>query len=293
MELKPLLLGDIKTESVSNIIGKSTNTQEVPQVKVVDAENYEVALAKSSETAVRLGVLPEAFRNDIFLRDRVMENYKSLKENGRNFNMVNLDQVISTMEYIIQCIHLRKRLEHSYLIGSPNGFGKTSFVMTCIKMMVYHGMRTVPYISLSELAQIKNQVDTALLKGQILTRKVEKIDAVHRPEITSDKMPIDCISRFSWNEYLNADVLFTFFTNIEYKVIESRMLKVILDLRAAKGLPTVVLISSSVKSYFQPYLNNREMTEWYWDEIYTRDEKLSRLDRVWHISTYKTYISEF
>ena len=72
MQLKPLLPDEIKTESVSNVISKPTPTQEVPQVKVVDAEDYEIALAKSSETAVRLGVLPEAFRNNIFLRASVM-----------------------------------------------------------------------------------------------------------------------------------------------------------------------------------------------------------------------------
>lgn len=294
MGLKEISIDSIRTTAASMSF-KQDNSDTPPQpVKVVDLDNFETLIDRVAEVSVRMGIIPEAFKDDVFHRDRVMDSYQKLKENGRSFNMVNLDQVLSTMEYIIQRIHTRKGLEHSYLIGSPNGFGKTSFVMTCLKLMVHNGMKTVPYISLSELAQMKNQVDNALFRGQVLKRKSDKpLNIEDRPEITSDKQPLDCISRFSWNEYLNADILFTFFTNVEYKVIESRMLKVILDIRASKGLPTVVCISSSVKTYFQPYLSNRELTEWYWDEIYTQDESLARFDRVWHISTYKTYVSQF
>ena len=61
------------------------------------------------------------------------------------------------------------------------------------------------------------------------------------------------------------------------------MLKTVLDVRGVKGLPTVVLISTSLN----PYKNDKVLGELIWDEILAYKSDSHCYDRVYHVSCYK------
>lgn len=242
------------------------------------------------QMAVKLGLIPEAYANVEFDVDHIKENITAQsKASARKFKVVKFNNYISTLNSILSSIRTGSRPDCSYIIGAPNGFGKTSFVNTCIKVMYAQGMKAVPYISLTELAELRAENEKSLLKGvSVKARKsLEGDEGENSYAFSSDsdymKMPKVITGMYSWSEYINSDILFCFFSSIDSKVIESHTLKGLLEIRGAKGLPTVVFIATSI----DPYRIDYNLREFVWDEILAYKEDTNCFDRVYHVSCYK------
>jgi hypothetical protein len=97
------------------------------------------------------------------------------------------------------------------------------------------------------------------------------------------KTPEVITGRYSYSEYINADCLFVFTTGILKKDIESKILYQLLNIRGAKGLPTIVMVSTSLDVYTM----DRKLKEQIWDEILAYSEKQYCYDRLYHVSCYR------
>lgn len=243
------------------------------------------------EMAVHHGLIPSAYKDVEFdvqhIRDNIVAQAYALK---RKFVVKNFKNYIETLSAIIAQIRSGVVPDRSYLIGAPNGFGKTSFVTTCLKLMLQREWRAAPYISLSELAEIRAENEIGLLKGlDFVARKnpgdeESETTFIYKSRNDCVKMPKRVTGRFSWSEYMNAEILFCFFSGLDSKVIESNTLKCILDIRSAKGLPTIVFISTSLN----PYKLDYNLREYVWDEILSyKEDDHNCFDRVYHVSCYK------
>lgn len=250
--------------------------------------------------AVKAGLVPEAYMNCEFDTDKIADNQRAQNRvSNRRFVIKRFDDYKNVTLGIIATILSNKLPNQSYVIGAPNGFGKTSFVNSCIMAMYGQGRQKVtPYISLMDLAQVKVANDKRLLGG--VTSK-----SIYRPswddaynseeyiksfydkfdEETYVKKPINIIDQFSWSEYMNCDVLFCYFTDITSKVLESEIFKTAITIRGTKGLPTIAMISTSL----DPYKNDKNLGEFVWNEILAYDSAEPSYDRVKHVSCYKDY----
>lgn len=249
--------------------------------------------------AVVAGLVPEAYGKSKF-DSSLLANNIELMNNGatRKFQVTNLDGYVSFADGLIATIMSGKLPVRSYIIGAPNGFGKTSLANECITILFKLGRVCAPYISLTELAQLRQANDKDLLQGlssAVVYHKTwsdtpseKEYNSILRKGIEEpayEKKPINIIGRFSYSEYLNCSVLFCYFSDARAKQIESEMLKTVLTIRASKGLPTIAMLSTSLNVYTRdPYLS-----QYVWDEILEYNEHGTSYDRVKHISCFKNY----
>lgn len=243
------------------------------------------------EQAVRDCIVPRAYKDAYFDMERIRQNLiDQFMKSSRSYMIGNKPwmKYTTTCQNILSTIRMRKLPDRSYLIGAPNGFGKTSFVMECLITLRKVGYKVVPYISLWELAQIRIENEQRLMNPY--KKFEEKIDeqsyTFTNPNVTKGfvKKPEIVIGRYSYSEYINADCLFVSFTDVISKDIESHTLYQLLSIRGSKGLPTIVMMSTSLV----PYKNDRNLKETVWDEIEAYSEQSGCYDRVYHVSCYKT-----
>ena len=250
------------------------------------------------ETALLIDLIPKAYRNVEFEPEKVKTNYSEQLKNSRRHELINFNDYISKTTEILSLIRARQDLPGSYIIGAPNGLGKTSFVYTAILLMYQRSMKVVPYLSLTELAEIKLANEKRLASGLKLVSDDFIIDG-HELKFTKNrnavmsyyadigdagysKIPEISLGRYSWSEYINADVLFCYLTDPSTKELESSILKVILETRGTKGLPTVVMVSTSLN----PYRNHRILGKNIWQEILSYSDT-PKYDRLTHTSCFR------
>lgn len=245
------------------------------------------------EIAIKKKLIPETLIDYEFSEEKVRENVeRHYRVLTAKYKIFGFQRYIRTINYIISCIRSGVRPERSYLIGAPNHFGKTSFVITCIKLMLERDWRVVPYVPLLELAEIKTEYEKEMLRGTSYKKFLESVfgedyiaNKDRDKEENYEKLPEVVVSPYSWSEYMNCDVLFTFFTQPSSKAVESYMLKTILDIRGSKGLPTIVLMSTSL----DPYLADKDLREQVFEEILMSSEEKHCYDKVYYVSCYKMY----
>ena len=273
-------LGDVKDP---NIILK-------PTLKITDG----IKLA-----AVKAGLIPNKYIDCDFDTEKIRANeYNQQSMTKRFFKVRNFDAYCNVTEGIISTIIANKLPDRSYIIGAPNGYGKTSFVYTCILKMFAQDRSCVPYISLTELAQVRLNNEQMLVEGILSDRYYTRttktafvgqdyIDKLYEgmDEQTYAKRPIHIVDKFSWGEYINCDLLFCYFTDVSSRVIESETLKAVVNVRGTKGLPTIAMISTSL----DPYKNDQKLSEMVWNEILDPDNTMPGYDRFQHVSCYKDY----
>lgn len=145
--------------------------------------------------------------------------------------------------------------------------------------------KAVPYTSLSDIAGIRRKYDNDVLR-QFKKKKKDFVAYEELEEEYEDEF-IGTVEdkEYTWEEYLNANVLFTFLTSIDNAKIESNMLKSLLDIRGKKGLPTIVTTESSINAYTVNY----DLKKIIWDDILSPNYEMSTYDRMYHVSTYKKY----
>lgn len=239
------------------------------------------------EQAVREFIVPKGYRDSTFSRDSIIENIKEMYRRDKR-KTIQFGDYINTCNGILSAIRMKKLPTRSYLIGAPNGFGKTSFVNECLMTLRHHGYKVAPFISLLELSYIRSENekrlmspykkfydDTEGLGGYYYTERLEQTEYLKKPEVIT--------GRYSYSEYINADCLFVSLTDVISKDMESHALYQLLSIRGAKGLPTIVMMSTSI----DPYFKDKALKALVWDEIIAHSEREYCYDRVYHVSTFR------
>lgn len=232
-------------------------------------------------------LVPEAYRNSSFDVEHIKRNISdAYNRGGKLYRTYKFKAYESICNSILTTIRLGRIPDRSYLIGAPNGFGKTSFVMECLMTLRKAGKIVAPYITLTELAQLRADDEHRLMNSFKKFTTDTKDGSTYYVENNESqeylKKPQLIINGYSFNEYMNAQCLFVSFSSVLSKEVESMMLYQILNIRAAKGLPTIAMISTSL----EPYEKDKFLKEYVWDEIKNTNNSQS-YDRVIHISCYK------
>ena len=238
------------------------------------------------EQAVIEGIVPKSYKYASFDIERIRDNLRAQYKRSKGlYKVYRLDKYSQICLEILSTIRMKKLPGRSYLIGAPNGFGKSSFVNECLITLRKQGYKVVPYISLWELAQIRVDNEHKIMNPYRKYKEANRDYSYTEPNkvVGYLKKPEIVTGRFSYSEYINADCLFVSFTDVISKDIESHTLYQLLNVRGIKGLPTIVMISTSL----DPYENDRALKEQVWDEIKAYDENKDCYDRVYHISCYK------
>lgn len=230
------------------------------------------------DLAVAKKLVPERYKNAEFDADRIEEAFK--EDMKRLHNMYSVEKFSRYKEVcygILTTLRTGNLPDRSWLIGAPNGFGKTTFANECIMIMEEKNMRTVPYISLLELAEIRIAEEKRILRG------IDSRNMNDNGYTELGKMPVDVTGCYSWSEYMNSECLVCYFTDVASRNIESRTLYQILSIRAAKALPTIVMIATSLK----PYVNDITLRDQVWSEILGVENLKYGYDMLTHVSCYK------
>lgn len=247
------------------------------------------------EIAVRKRLIPKKYTGASFDIDKITENISNqAKMLGQLYKVVKFNEYADVCNSIISTLRTGNLPNKSYLIGAPNGFGKTSFANECIMLMSKHSMQAVPYVSLFELAEIKVAEEHRLMDAFSYRTKStaegnRAYTYIESKEPDFIKSPEIITGNYSWSEYINAECVFCYFTSVSSKNLESRVLQQLLNIRATKGLPTIVMISTSI----DPYIMDRTLKEQVWDEILSYNDNKNDFDRVSHVSCYKVRVSNF
>lgn len=273
---------DVKKEATDNGIdiqfGIENKTEIKKAIQVKEANRY---------VAVTEGLVPKAHKDAKFDENRIVENIKDLytRTNGL-YLTYKLDEYVGICSSILMTIKAGRIPNKSYLIGAPKGFEKTSFVNECIITMRSAGFSAVPYISLWELAQIRtgNEQKISKPRGNYI---VDNDETVYIRDddmcIEPTKKPKIVTGMYSYSEYINSDCLFVHLTDVVSKDIESHTLYQLLSIRGAKCLPTIVMMSTSLK----PYLNDETLREQVWNDILVGRQLDDCYGRLYHVSCYR------
>lgn len=273
----------LSTEAEENGLATLNKTKITDTDKTLQSDIKET----TADAAVAKSLVPLRYKDAKFDSDRIKASI--MEDMKRKHNMYSVEKFYKYEETcygILSQLRTGSLPDRSWLIGAPNGFGKTTFVNECILTMEEKGMRTVPYISLLGLAEIRKAEEKRLTGNsyrRMVDRDMSEDSAYIEINGTYHKMPIDITGRYSWSEYMDAECLFCFLTDISSKEVESHILYQTLAIRAAKGLPTIVMISTSI----EPYLNRRELKEQVWDEILGIENLRYGYDLLTHVSCYK------
>lgn len=260
--------------------------------------------------AVKMGLIPPEYKHATFDSDKIKANItKQQNMSGHGFRVMRYNDYFDIASEIINSIRIKQLPKRSYVIGSPNGFGKQSFATDCILASLYNGWITVPYTSLIEIAEIKAQNDKQLMRGlmgldtEIAQQRFnfntgEYIDDPNGEDVegaysfignpnTDFKSPLTITGRYSWSEYINTPVLICYFSGVESKAVESQILYTLLNIRSAKGYPTIAMISTALSMYEKDPV----IGKFIWKEIKSYDKDERSYSRVYHVSCYKNYNS--
>lgn len=311
MDVAGMTMGLFENNGI-NVVNDIEDPGLARKKELVDRTKY-MGMSQESESdlrdrAVKLGLIPPDFRNATFDNDKIRSNItRQQNMSGHKFHAVHYEDYFQTAEDIINCIRVKQLPMKSYLLGAPNGFGKQSFATDCILASLHNGWVTVPYISLLELAEIKTANDKVLLRGlmgvetNIAQQPFSYVSGDYVTDgdakevissysyigdaYTDIKSPVVVTGRYSWSEYINAPILICFFSGIENKAVESQLLYTLLNIRSAKGFPTIAMISTSLTMYERDPVIGKHV----WKEIKSYDAEAKSYGRVYHVSCYKSY----
>lgn len=264
--------------------------------------------------AVKMQIVPKAYENATFDIEKIRSNIKEYNYNAKLKRFNKYTKGFASYEAICNGILSSIRMNviptRSYIIGAPNGFGKTSFVNECLITLLKHGHRVVPYISLYELDEIRKEGEIEDIRRlaeekykflvstnvgnyeRLLVDKKALADTKFDEEKTDKKeyvlgseyvKKLKSVERyFTYNDYINADCLFVKLSAQQSKEKESNALYQLLSIRSDKGLPTIVMVSYSLDIYKK----DERLRNYVWDEILTKVEKENCYDRLYHVSCY-------
>lgn len=223
---------------------------------------------KIKNTRALEAVVPIDYRDRDFDLEKAKTYAGSIAMN-LELRIMGYGSYIDTVKTVLTSINTSE-LKNSYIIGAPNGFGKATFVYTAIKRLIAQGKPVVPYLSLIELAELRVEYEDRLLSK------------LKNPRF-SKSLRLDP-DEYIWKDFIGAPVLFTYFSSVDSKVIESAALNALMNLRSAKGRPTIVTTAFSL----DPYVGDQKLRSYYWNDMIsiTNKESSTGVDRLIHRSCY-------
>lgn len=224
----------------------------------------------TADIAVAKGLIPKERVNDEYSADtaatRISVQY------GARYTIRNFKAYSEVLNTIITSINTNIPIGKSYMLGAPNGSGKTTFANTCIKRLEAMGMKAVPYVSLMEVADLRSKYEN------YLSGLLDKKKGFSYSNVTEDKVD------YTWMDYVSADVAFVYLSGIDNANVEVRILRMLLQMRGNKGLPTIVFREESLELY----RSDDKMRLYYWDEIISKHENLDSYDRLTNVYCMKS-----
>lgn len=265
-----------------------------------------------SEIAVLKGLVPKEHEDIVYDSEYVYRRITGSIGGDRVVGFENYDKAVCS---IINACRTGTKVRHSYLLAADTGFGKKSFVYTCLKYLLGRDVRVPKYLSLSEIGFLSekrvkqakalnvptyyfryNESDKFRFIWSEVSKKAEKrlleilaersagvgislseqefsdlkheVDYAVLEEVTGlyneaikgyDRNDTEGIAAKvnevlakqldTYEDILNAPILFTYFaeyTNIQYEV---EVLHTLLTVRGNKCLPTIVLMEDSVRKF--------------------------------------------
>lgn len=213
------------------------------------------------------GVIPEERVKDLY-DSEVTRKYIDDIYTANGLKIIRYDIYEEMLNGILGKLRMGIPLGGSYIIGSPNGFGKTTFANTCIKVAASRGGKVVPAITLLELSDY-------ILDKEQPAKKPKKYDE----DGTEHKKK----QEFTWHDYVNADIVFVELTDFNVRKAEVPTLSVLLKSRSYKSKPTIVLTTNPLKLYFSD-INDKT---YYWMEMVAIKNTSEKYDRLTHVSCFK------
>lgn len=136
-----------------------------------------------------------------------------------------------------------------------------------------------------------NPAESDLSRYSETTKQVIKVqDAVNNVKLTGivKKQPIyyeSAAFRYSWDEYINADMLICWIGIDSCLETESKALSALMKTRSLQGKPTICFLQISLDLY----KNKSYLYEYYWSDMEDLKDNVPRFSRFTHISCYKNY----
>lgn len=236
---------------------------------------YKVTGAQKIQVVAE-NLVPDARKDDEFsddvLKEQVMNLYspRNGSVRGRDFS-----DYVTLLNSIIAGISIGEPLRVSYMIGAPNGFGKTTFANTCIKRLYAKGKKAVPYKSLLEMSALRDDY----IKQMGRQYKKNNVKTNNESDYTYEE------KTYTWDDYCKAEIVFCYLTIPDNGWVEMNTLKALTTIRATNGLATIVMMDSSL----QVYRANNEIRKYILDDIIADSKEYGSLDRLIHQSVYVIY----
>lgn len=258
------------------------------------------------------GAVPEWRKDDNFSVEYLKEMIKArYKVDSKPINGMN--SYIDTLSKIYLNIQEDKKVVNSYFISAHNGFGKTTFSNTCIKLLHSKGKSVVPYLPLVEIYNLINAENLLfrLAKAKLVpaekqevfsySARNDKILSWDKTDIRdsqgnkTDEMVVGNYSienfvkkyssfGYSYHDFLECEVLFTCLSEPFLQGIEMPTLAYILKERSRHGKPTIVFGDRAMGTYIK-----EGDTKNYWDDLTVRTQYESRsLDRMVYVTCYRS-----
>lgn len=275
---------------------------------------------------MELGLIPRRRINDLLGFREMGDRIGALcKENGESINLYDYEIYKTAIKNVLSCFVVDKELDYSILFSAPNGFGKTTFVYSCLKLLVLNGKKVVPFVSLFELAQkrLDYMTDTTWRKGddyytdterkmmanasyngRIQYNKKLKSEQVEEEEIVEPKKFIDMTDtekdiyiqgikekNYTYKDYLDSDVLFCQLSVAEQSYIEISTLKSIMDYRGLHCKPTIIITDRNIEAYKSSVGMATDV--YLLTDMLTKEEKFATYDRALLVAVKKDRKSKF
>lgn len=182
-----------------------------------------VGLSESGMTASEVEILdlkiPEQYKRVGFNKGTLKASHLN-KQNDRTFNVY-----LDTLETAYSTLSAGRKLNYSYLVHAPQGYGKQYWAYACMQAAASAGLSSVPYLDIEEWDNLMDayrygKYDSSILKN---------------------------VKPFELDDFYNADIAFV---KIPTGVLDKRhtqLMSVILDRRARRGNSTIFISRFSLQ----------------------------------------------
>lgn len=194
-----------------------------------------------------------------------------IENNNYVFDPNEIKILQETLKEIKENIENGYKPNYSYLISTPNGFGKTTFANTCIKILDGNGFQCVPYGSLEEYTISwleKNKL--GLLNSKF------KLQEEMSEELKEANSILNYKDIYDWRNLLKADVIFVQYVGGLNSEMELLGLKSLLLVRGMKNLSTIVFTDNPIDSI----VNDRIARQIGIDNMISRIKQENKYDKL-------------
>jgi hypothetical protein len=260
-------------ERIDNLekVSKEQAQKGNPKINILTETDYDIAIRK--------GLIPASRKNKVFDKSMVEENisdHLAVVYNSSSY-VVGLEEYTGLISNIIHNLQLNILPKRSFIIGAPPEFGKSAFVYECLTHLSRMACRTVPYLTLLEIGTIRKGAEARIIEDYRKKEKEyaeEKVrregrDALSKSEI-EDLLNPPPEKRYTWTNFLEADVLFCALTSPSEMNVESQLLYDLVTIRGDRDLPTIVTTTRSISQY---QTKNSFVYELFWRYILNASEK--------------------